>query len=96
MTDDELRAAFASLPPDQAGPCPPAERLWDAIEGDLAVEERRAVVDHLSVCAGCAARWRSARRLGARPPSVARALRRFRERIRPPWRSRERKNARGG
>lgn len=85
MTDGELRVAFASLPPDQVGPCPPAERLWDAIEGDLDVEERRAVVDHLSVCGGCAARWRTARRLGARPLSVARALRRSWERIRPPW-----------
>lgn len=85
MTDDDLRAAFAVLPLDSVGPCPPAERLWDALEGDLDVEERRAVVDHLSVCGRCAASWRAARRLGARPPSAARALRRLWEKIRRPW-----------
>lgn len=69
--DNTLREAFASLA-DDARPrvgCPPPERLWAAIEGDLPVDERHRLVDHIATCPSCAEDWRAAYRMGARPPA---------------------------
>lgn len=41
-------------------PCPAPERIWDALEGALAPEELREVVDHVAICPACAQEWRLA------------------------------------
>ncbi len=68
--DKTLRGAFAALAGDArpGDACPPPERLWAAIVGEIPVDERRALVDHIATCPSCAEDWRAARRMGARPP----------------------------
>ena len=41
--------------------CPPAERIWEAARGRLTVEERLAVIDHVTQCPACVEAWRLAR-----------------------------------
>jgi len=69
--DKTLQEAFASLAdgarPDDA--CPLPERIWAAIEGEIPVDERRKLVDHIATCPSCAEDWRAAYRMGARPPA---------------------------
>jgi hypothetical protein len=63
--DDELarlRRAFtapAGLAPDPAD-CPPADRIWLAVRGELPPAEMRALVEHMAVCSACAEDWRIA------------------------------------
>jgi len=69
--DKTLQEAFASLA-DGARPgdaCPLPERIWAAIEGEIPVDERRELIDHIATCPSCAEDWRAAYRMGARPPA---------------------------
>ena len=43
--------------------CPPAERIWEAARGRLTVEERLAVIDHVTQCPACVEAWRLARNI---------------------------------
>jgi hypothetical protein len=64
-----LRDAFAALADDDpaslSASCPPPERVWEAVAGELGRDEVRAVIGHVAVCAACAEAWRLARELGA-------------------------------
>jgi hypothetical protein len=70
---ERLRRAFAArgaaAPP--SGACPPADRLWAAVHGQLAAEEVRPLVAHLADCAACAEAWRLARAVDAPAAGVA-------------------------
>jgi hypothetical protein len=72
---DELRAwrqAFAAPgPPPAPEDCPPPERIWAALRGELAADEIRDVVDHTALCASCAEDWRLAAALLAEEPAEA-------------------------
>lgn len=68
---------------EMEGGCPAPEKLWDTIEGNLPVAQRRKIVDHLVECPSCVEAWRLARSIGAEPPSLRRTLRRLLER--KPW-----------
>lgn len=79
--NEELKDAFAALsegavPRDD---CPPPERLWDTLQGELSDDERRDVVDHLASCPTCAEAWRLARELvpDASQPLARRGYTRF-------------------
>jgi hypothetical protein len=60
--DEALRAAFRARTEAEPTPggCPPSDRVWLAVRGELPVDERRAVVDHTSACGACAEAWRLA------------------------------------
>lgn len=45
--------------------CPPAERIWEAARGRLTVEERLAIIDHVTLCPACVEAWRLARAMDA-------------------------------
>jgi hypothetical protein len=72
----DLRAAFTA--PADAAPetetCPPPERIWAAVRGELPPAELREVVDHTAFCAACAEDWRLAAELAreeeARPAAA--------------------------
>ncbi len=64
-----LREALASLAGTADAPVD-AKRIFDALHGDLGVEERRAVVDELVLNANAAEAWRLACEL-APPPAAA-------------------------
>jgi hypothetical protein len=64
-TNDELvslRQAFAA----PAGPalepeaCPPSDRIWLAVRGELPPDELRTILDHIATCQACAEDWRIA------------------------------------
>ena len=73
-TNDELarlRAAFAApavlakgakeakgAPEREA--CPPSDRIWLAVRGELPPDELREIVDHIATCPACAEDWRIA------------------------------------
>jgi hypothetical protein len=67
-TNDELsrlRAAFAApvsggtgTPEPEA--CPPSDRIWLAVRGELPPDELREIVDHIATCPACAEDWRIA------------------------------------
>jgi hypothetical protein len=59
---DRMRQAFAG---DTAAgvDCPPAIRIWEAVNGELAPADAAAVVDHVSSCGACAEAWRIAQEL---------------------------------
>lgn len=64
-TNDELsrlREAFAA--PAKGAPepeaCPPSDRIWLAVRGELPPDELREIVDHVAVCPACAEDWRIA------------------------------------
>lgn len=63
--DERLRRAFSSLAEGavEKPDCPSAERIWAARRGELAAEQRRRIVDHLSGCPACAESWRLAQDL---------------------------------
>ncbi|MCP4658655.1 MAG: zf-HC2 domain-containing protein [bacterium] len=74
-----LREAFAACAPPAVegspgggmGSCPPPERIWEALRGELPPDEVREVVDHTSACASCAQDWRLAHALGKRSEEAA-------------------------
>lgn len=56
----DLRTRFAEQA-EGARPredCPPADTLWAAQAGEIDVQAREAVLDHLTSCASCAEDWR--------------------------------------
>jgi hypothetical protein len=64
-TNDELvrlRKAFAApagtVPEPEA--CPPSDRIWLAVRGELPPDELREIVDHVATCPACAEDWRIA------------------------------------
>jgi hypothetical protein len=63
-----LREAFASLAGGKTdGGSADAGRIFDAVHGEMSVEERRAIVDELVVDADAAEAWRLARELAPEP-----------------------------
>lgn len=68
-----LRRAFSAPVESAVAECggPASERIWAARHGELTIEERREVVDHVALCAQCAESWRLAGELGS--PSEAEA-----------------------
>jgi len=65
MDDQELaslRRAFAADSQQTPDPalCPPPEKIWDAVRGDLPADELREIVEHTAACAACAEDWRLA------------------------------------
>lgn len=65
-----LREALASLTGKGSGSVD-AERVFDALHGNLSAEERRAVVDELVLDPDAAETWRLARELAPDPAVVA-------------------------
>lgn len=59
-----LREAFASIEDDGASDPVDAERIFDALHGDVSPEERHAVIEQLVTNPAAAAAWRLARELG--------------------------------
>ena len=59
-----LREAFASIEHDGTGDPVDAERIFDALHGDLNSTERHAVVEQLVTNQGAAFAWRLARAMG--------------------------------
>jgi hypothetical protein len=62
---DFLRRHLGALADGQAeGPvCPPAERVWRAVHGELRRHELVEVVEHVGLCGACAEKWRVAREM---------------------------------
>lgn len=46
------------------GDCPEPDRIWAAVDGELAPDELRDVVDHTAGCVVCAEAWQLAAELG--------------------------------
>ncbi len=87
-----LREAFSACDASAAaaGNCPPAEKIWEALRGELPPDQVREVVDHTSGCASCAADWRLAHALEKQSGDAiavpeAAAVRRARFRTLQPW-----------
>ena len=59
-----LREAFASIEHDGTGDPVDAERIFDALHGDLNLAERHAVIEQLVTNQRAAAAWRLAREMG--------------------------------
>lgn len=59
-----LRQAFASIEDDGANDPVDADRIFDALHGDLSPEERHAVIEQLVTNPAAAAAWRLAREMG--------------------------------
>lgn len=76
MSDQEaaigkLREEFASRAPARAGAaCPPPDRIWAAVLGELEPDEARRLVDHSISCTTCSAAWRLARSLAGEAGSM--------------------------
>lgn len=77
---EALRRRFSARPPspEVRQDCPDPADLYEATSGELAIEARQRIVDHLTVCAECATAWRLAvelraadRAAGATPRSPA-------------------------
>lgn len=59
--DSSLREAFAVEPGGPAPErCPPPDRIYGAVRGELPADEIRDLVDHLADCPHCAEAWRLA------------------------------------
>lgn len=60
--DHELRAAFNHVPEGAAAraDCPPPDRLWQAVAGELPATELKEVVLHLGECPVCTESWQLA------------------------------------
>jgi anti-sigma factor RsiW len=56
-----MRRAFGSLShaPEPAA-CPPPEKIWEAVRGELPAAQSRAIVEHMAACPSCAEDWRLA------------------------------------
>ena len=70
---ERLREAFASRtttrPAD--GAHPEAERLWEAVRGELDAAEVESLVEHTVACSECAEVWRLARELSCQTDTAA-------------------------
>ena len=49
-----------TAPKDVRADCPPAERIWAAVMGELAPQAVRETVDHTALCMDCSIAWRVA------------------------------------
>jgi hypothetical protein len=86
-----LRKAFAAPagPAPEPETCPPPDRIWLAVRGELPPAELRTVLDHIAACPACAEDWRIAMafeeesRAGAAIPAVPRRVPSFATRFRP-------------
>ena len=57
-----LREAFAATSPEDlaTADCPPAERIWEAVTGELGPAEARQMLHHVASCPVCTEAWRLA------------------------------------
>jgi hypothetical protein len=56
-----LRKAFAAPgPAPEPGGCPPSDRIWLAVRGELPPADLRGILDHVATCSACAEDWRIA------------------------------------
>jgi hypothetical protein len=64
LSTEALTVAFAAalLGRPEAGGCPPAAEVWDALHGAPPAGRRAAVIDHVGGCPMCAESWRLAAR----------------------------------
>ncbi len=70
-----LRAAFtgAAAPPPpitagsarEADSCPPPDRIWLGVRGELPPDELRSLLDHVATCQACVEDWRIAKEFEA-------------------------------
>lgn len=84
--DERLGEIFRDPPPGFArgDDCPPPERAYEVVHGEVSAEERIAFATHAATCPGCATEWRLARAYAdetgsAVPATVPRGARRW------PW-----------
>lgn len=58
----KLRRAFAAPAQDvpELSTCPPPEKIWEAVRGELPQSQVQEVIEHTAVCASCAEDWRLA------------------------------------
>lgn len=65
ISNRRLREAFAATAREQAPTpeCPPAETLWNAVQGTLDPTGLRRVLAHVAGCALCTESWRLAREI---------------------------------
>jgi hypothetical protein len=79
-----LREAFAATSrEDVATPdCPPAERIWEAVQNELDATELRKVLHHVATCAVCTESWRLASEIAGESAAEAPLSRPARERPR--------------
>jgi Putative zinc-finger len=68
---DRLRRAFAAGTAASGADCPPASRLWEAVNGELDPADAAVLVDHVSACGACAEAWRIAHELQAEAAPAA-------------------------
>ncbi len=68
---EDLRRAFVAPDDvnslhqtDASESCPEPDRIWAAVNGELASEETHDIIDHTASCAACAEAWRLARQVG--------------------------------
>lgn len=84
-----LREAFAACASPPVGDCPPPEKIWEALHGELPPGDFREVVDHTAACASCAADWRLAHAFDMQSGDATavpeRAVRRVRFQTLQPW-----------
>lgn len=71
----KLRRAFASLsqPAPEPAACPPPEKIWEAVRGELPPREIRQIVEHTAACPACAEDWRLAAAL-QRPETASNVI----------------------
>lgn len=70
-----MRRAFASLSQPAPAPeaCPPPEKIWEAVRGELQPAQTREIVTHMAACPSCAEDWRLAVSL-QRPETTAKVI----------------------
>jgi hypothetical protein len=71
-----LRRAFGSLsqPAPEPAACPPPEKIWEAVRGELPPVQTREIVTHMAACPSCAEDWRLAVAL-QRPETASNVIR---------------------
>jgi hypothetical protein len=57
--------------------CPPADRIWRAVQRELPLAERLEIIDHLGECPACAESWQLAAELAGGQTTAAIAHPRF-------------------
>jgi hypothetical protein len=65
---DALRASSEDARPRDD--CPAPDRIWAAVQLELPLEERLAIIDHLASCQVCAEAWRLSMELAAEGTTV--------------------------